>query len=655
MKTWSIGLAALILAAGVSAGAQTQRDRQVPPREKPVEVTGTGIVSGVVVTADEREQPVRRVSVMLAAGQVVIPRTAVTDDEGRFAFTAVAPGHYTLVAQKPSFVPAIYGARSPTDSQGVPIAVADGQRVEGLRLSIMRGAVITGLVRLPGGQPASDLAMQVMRVHVVEGRRQLSMVAAPAQTNDLGAYRIFGLPPGDYVVQARAPLTAMSATVIRQVTSAEARWVDQRLSQIQDPGQAGASMPVPPAGPTVTYSAVYFPGTSVVADATVLTVRAGEERGNVDFSLVLDPTARVTGTVIGPDGEPSAGAMVQLEAEGGSGGDVFSFVMNMMGAAGRTTTRPDGTFTLSGVTPGRYILTARGTPRQTGNRPATPAEPGIAEAMALATAMAGMLGGGAENPATLWAQETVAVSGQDVGPLGLSLRDGLTIEGSIVVEGGGAPPDAAGFRIGVSKPASGDPTAAMLSRATGSSTGVPREDGTFTVRGLMPGRYEVAVTGKAMRQNALLPGMPPAKTGWVLKSIQWKDQDLADTGIDIQAAVPVSGVVVTLTNQPAQLDGTVIDAAGRPTGVFPIVVFATDRAFWTPGSRRVLQAQPASDGKFTVIGLPAGEYYVAAVTRLETGDLANRQFLEELLPASLRITIRDGEKKTQDLKLSGGG
>ena len=56
-----------------------------------------------------------------------------------------------------------------------------------------------------------------------------------------------------------------------------------------------------------------------------------------------------------------------------------------------------------------------------------------------------------------------------------------------------------------------------------------------------------------------------------------------------------------------------------------------------------------------MIGLPAGEYFIAAVTRLEPGDLGNRQFLEELVPASLRMTIRDGEKKTQDLKLAGGG
>jgi hypothetical protein len=56
-----------------------------------------------------------------------------------------------------------------------------------------------------------------------------------------------------------------------------------------------------------------------------------------------------------------------------------------------------------------------------------------------------------------------------------------------------------------------------------------------------------------------------------------------------------------------------------------------------------------------VIGLPAGDYYLAAVTRLEPGDLANRRFLEDLVPASLHISIGDGEKKRQDLKLASGG
>jgi len=644
---------ALLLATGAGVDAQTPRDRPVVPR---VEITGTGVVAGVVVTADERQQPVRRVSVMLASGQIMTPRTAVTDDEGKFVFTAVAPGSYTLVGQKPAWVPAVYGARSATDTQGVPIAVADGQRVEGLRLSIMRGAVVSGMVRLAGGQPAADLSIQVMRVQMVDGRRQASSVAAPGQTNDLGAYRVFGLAPGEYVVQARSQTSIMPGNaVIRQVTDAEVRWADQRLAQSQDAMQASAGVALaPPTGPTVTYSAVYFPGTTFMSDATVLSLRAGEERGNVDFPLVLDPTARITGSVIGPDGEPSPGATVQLEAEGGASGDVMGLMMSLIGGSGRTTTRPDGTFTLSGVTPGRYTLTARGTPRRPGSAAAAPADAGMAEVMAMASAMSGLLGGGAENPATLWASETVGISGQDVGPLSLALRDGLTIEGTVVADEGGLPPDVVTLRVAVGKTTTGDPATAILARVLNSSTGTPKDDGTFVVRGLMPGRYQIAVTGKGMRMS-LAPGLAPVQTGWVVKSIRWKEQDLADSGIEIHPDVPVTGVIVTLTNQPAQLGGTVIDGAGRPTGAFPIVVFSTDRAHWGQGSRRVVQAQPASDGKFTVVGLPAGEYYLAAVTRLEPGDLGNRQFLEDLTPSSLKISIRDGEKKTQDLKLSGGG
>ena len=652
-------LIAVVLCAWsvVAAGAtgQAQRDRQVPPRDKPAEPTGTGVIAGVVVTADERQQPVRRVSVMLASGQIVIPRTVVTDDAGRFEFTAVAPGNYTLVGQKPAWVPAVYGSRGPTDSQGVPIAVDNGQRVDGLRLPMMRGGVVSGTVRLPGGQPAADLTVQIMRVQQVDGRRQISMAAAPVQTNDLGTYRAFGLAPGDYVVQASSMLSMIPGTgTFRQVTNAEVRWADQRLLQAQDATQTAAAIPAPQDGPSVTYNAVYFPGTTFASDAAVVSVRAGEERANVDFALSVSPTARVTGSVIGPDGAPVGGAMVQLESEDPSSGDAMGLVLRMMGGSGRTTSKPDGTFVLTGVTSGRYTLTARAAPSRPNAGPVSAAEAEMASVMAMASAMTGMFGGGAENPATLWASEPVGISGQDVGPLSLTLKEGLKVEGSIVIEGGGAPPDVTLLRVGMAKPSGADPTAAMLSRMLGSSTGLPKEDGAFSVKGLMPGRYQVNVTGKPMRLATLLPGMPPAQAGWVVKSIKWNDQDLADTGIDLRADVPVSGVVVTLTNQPAQLGGTVIDAAGRPTGAFPIVVFATDRAFWTPGGRRVLQAQPASDGKFSVIGLPAGEYYLAAVTRLESGDLANRQFLEELVAASLKITIREGEKKTQDLKLSGG-
>jgi hypothetical protein len=68
----------------------------------------------------------------------------------------------------------------------------------------------------------------------------------------------------------------------------------------------------------------------------------------------------------------------------------------------------------------------------------------------------------------------------------------------------------------------------------------------------------------------------------------------------------------------------------------------------------VQQARPSTDGKYKLTGLPAGEYYVSAVTDLDPNDLADPVFLEQLAATSFKITLGDGEKKTTDLKLSGG-
>jgi hypothetical protein len=98
----------------------------------------------------------------------------------------------------------------------------------------------------------------------------------------------------------------------------------------------------------------------------------------------------------------------------------------------------------------------------------------------------------------------------------------------------------------------------------------------------------------------------------------------------------------------------VFDQAGRPTPAFPIVAFPVDRAYWAPGSRRIQQAKPASDGRYRIVGLPPGEYFLCAATDLDPNDLADPFFLEQLVAGSFKITIGLGEKRAQDLKLAGG-
>ena len=66
-------------------------------------------------------------------------------------------------------------------------------------------------------------------------------------------------------------------------------------------------------------------------------------------------------------------------------------------------------------------------------------------------------------------------------------------------------------------------------------------------------------------------------------------------------------------------------------------------------------ARPDTAGRFTFRQLPAGDYRLTAVTDVEQGEWFDPAFLEQLLNASIAVSLRDGEKKTQDIKVAGGG
>jgi hypothetical protein len=63
--------------------------------------------------------------------------------------------------------------------------------------------------------------------------------------------------------------------------------------------------------------------------------------------------------------------------------------------------------------------------------------------------------------------------------------------------------------------------------------------------------------------------------------------------------------------------------------------------------------RPATDGSYSVKGLPPGEYYLAAPTDLETGEWNDPVLLEQFVRSSAKITLRDGETTTQDFRLGG--
>jgi len=474
--------------------------QQAPARDRAVSAaaieTGTASVSGVVLTDGENPQPVRHATVALSTGVLSLPRMMVSDEEGRFTFTDLPEGSYRIVAQKPAWVPVASGVRTGggitgiagVAGKGVPVAVREGQTVEGITLRLQRGAVISGVVRMPGGHAAAGMTVQALQASRVDGTRVASMITQPGTTDDQGHYRIYGLEPGEYVVQVRSSFGPLGTQEVRQVLPSEVAWAEGVAAQAQAarvPGAQAAGLPTAPEmGPTVAYATTYFPGTSYLSDAAAVVVRAGEERLGVDVEVRQVPTATITGSVTGVDGRPVPTAMVSLALPASAGQE--NLFEQLIGAA-QAFTRADGTFVMTGVQPGAYVLNVRAAPPAPAGGRAGAANP---EAAMMAGLMAGLAGGrmgGAGGTMSLWAREPVQVDGLPVGPLGLQLREGLSVSGTVVFEGDDAPA-AESVRVTLSEPQAntGMPDIAML--RMNPSVGQTTAEGAFSVNGVVPGR-----------------------------------------------------------------------------------------------------------------------------------------------------------------------
>ncbi len=586
-------------------------------------VTGTAVISGVVTADEPNGRPVRRAAVSVSTSESPASRMAITDDEGRFAVANLPAGRYTLRAEKPGWVMSYYGAKRPWRPPGVAIAVADGQRVTDVPMKLLRGAVVTGRIIDESGRPMVGVRPMVMEYRTLGGQRTLMRVMGSmtllTQTDDRGEYRIFGLPPGAYFVAASPnPLTA---TGFRVMAPGEWQWAMQQ-GQAGAPGTAGP----PPTGSTVSYTSIYYPGTADPSSAQMITLNAGQERSGVDFALRTVATANVEGIVTRPDGQPAINSRVTLTPMTGPALVGFELGGSFVGA----TADPRGRFTFRNVRPGRYTLTVRAASRAV-VAPPTPG-PGVRPAAL---------------PMDLWASTELSVNGQNIEGLTLALQPGSTVTGRVAFEASvlTAPTDLTRTRIQMSPP----PAAGGLMLAeTNFSSAPATANGTFTLPGIAPGNYTLAAFIPAPAGSA--PG-----TGWTLKSVVVRDRDVADSSFDVRAGEDVLGVVVTFTDRASEISGNLLDAAGRGAPEYYVFLFPTDKTMWTPSSRRFRSpVRPANDGRFRFASLPPGEYYLAALTDFDEKDMLDASFIEQILPAAIKITLGEGEKKVQDLKITGG-
>jgi hypothetical protein len=137
---------------------------------------------------------------------------------------------------------------------------------------------------------------------------------------------------------------------------------------------------------------------------------------------------------------------------------------------------------------------------------------------------------------------------------------------------------------------------------------------------------------------------------WTLKSVELNGRDLADDPVDVRHGETLNGVRVVLTNLPTHLGGTLLDEKHQPGGG-TVVVFPEDTSRWRDDARTIRAARPDQRGEFSIKGLPAGKYLVAAVDYVQDGQWFDPEFLADLRPRAQRLSLEERESKRIDLSV----
>jgi type IV secretory pathway protease TraF len=189
----------------------SQGPQPAPPPSNPAD---NGTVEGLVVWAS-RSQPLEGIPVYLLRdgeqAQAAMRRGVATSDAaGRFILRDVPPGEYSIAANRRGYFPE-------TEPNLVRVSVAPRQQVRDVRLRMIVGGSISGRILDVNGHGLAEVQLTTSSATVPQnvappGFFVSGVSGSFANTDDRGEYRIWGLRPGSYVLQADVNMWASDST-----------------------------------------------------------------------------------------------------------------------------------------------------------------------------------------------------------------------------------------------------------------------------------------------------------------------------------------------------------------------------------------------------------------------------------------------------------
>jgi protocatechuate 3,4-dioxygenase beta subunit len=630
-----------------------------------VSITGGAVTTTVLPTGEVIVS--NAAAAAAAATPTSAPRQIMTDSGGRFMFRELTHGRYSIRISAPGYLAGGYGQARPGGAvQSIELGSDDEKRGD-LTARVWKSASVNGTITDESGDPAVGYPVRVIRRTMSGGRPRLAP-GLTATTDDRGTYRAANLIPGDYLVavmstqttipvstadayvqQAGSGASIITSDIYRELNGSDAPMPSMGGYRVGDlilqpgiSGRGGGSAPTPaPAddGRVFTYPTQFYPAAGAAAQASVLTLASGEDKSGIDLQLRLMPAVRVSGIVIGPEG-PVRNLGVKLLP---AGADEFTTESGIEAASTATDAR--GVFTFLGVTPGQYTLKSLRMARPPSSSSSTMTTIEVSGPNGMIMGMSS--GGPSSGPPpplptelTLSATMPVSVGESDVIGLSVSLRTGVRIGGRLAFEGSKEPPTPDQLqRASVSiSPVGGSAPIQMALSAKRVET-----DGRFNSVGYPPGRYVV---------SASLPVVSGGgATGWTMKSAMFSGHDVSDEGIEISTE-DIAGIVITFTDRTTELSGTVLDARGQPDKGATVIIIPADSQGWKQGvtnARRLRSVRTTTTGMFSAANLPPGDYLIAAVSDSTLGEWQDPKFLEKVAAVATRVTLDDGEKKSEQL------